>query len=170
MTLPLKILVTGAVGSGKTTLVKTLSEIDVVETDEHTSELIGKSTTTVALDYGQLDVDGRSVHLFGTPGQERFAYMWETLSEGADGMVLLFDATQSDAEERTRVLLDRIHTRSGDLPYVVGVTRTDLANGTTGPDPAASFRDGAHHVTDVDARDADSSRALLDALLSSVPA
>jgi signal recognition particle receptor subunit beta len=170
MNSPLKILVTGATGSGKTTFVQSLSDVEVVTTDEHTSELIGKSSTTVALDYGKLSVDDHPIHLFGTPGQERFAYMWETLSEGADGMILLMDATQEDAVERTQVLLDRIHSVRAGIPYVIGLTHTDLLNGNAPTEPPGPFDAAAHHASPVDARDANSSRQILTNLLEVVAA
>jgi signal recognition particle receptor subunit beta len=86
---PLKLVVSGPVGAGKTTFIGSLSEIPVVETDELASEDIGKERTTVALDFGLLTLDGVPIHLFGTPGQERFDFVWDILVEGALGLVLL---------------------------------------------------------------------------------
>lgn len=77
---PLK-LVAGPVGAGKTTFVGSLPEIPVVGTDELASEDIGKLHTTVAIDFGLLTLDNIPVHLFGTPGQDRFDFKWEILCE-----------------------------------------------------------------------------------------
>jgi hypothetical protein len=168
MDAPTKILVTGATGAGKTTLVQSLSDIPVVATDERTSDLSDKPSTTVALDYGQLTVDGRDIHLFGTPGQERFAYMWETLSTGADGMILLVNALQEENAAKTTVLLDRIHEAVPDLPFVVGLTHMDRHEG---PDAAAAppgIRDAACDVVPTDPRDVDSSRHLLSSLVADI--
>jgi hypothetical protein len=168
--MPLKILITGAIGSGKTTFVRAVSETDVVETDEHTRELTGKTSTTVALDYGQMTVDERRVHLFGTPGQERFAYMWEMLSKGADAMVVLLDATNDDAQTQTRVLLDRIRTERRDLPFVLAVTHSDVSGFDAAEAVSARFVDEAMHVLHLDARDADACRDVITNLLATTVA
>ena len=121
---PLKIIITGPVGAGKSTLIRTLSETEVVDTDAAATEAIGKETTTVALDHGTLHLDGHLLHLFGTPGQERFDFMWEILSQGALGILLLVRADRPDKLPAARNILDFVRSRA-PVPYVVGVTHLD---------------------------------------------
>lgn len=94
-----KIIFTGPVGAGKTTAISSLSDIPPVKTDRLASDMTRKRKpeTTVAMDYGLVNLaDGVAIHLYGTPGQERFDFMWEILVEGGIGLVLLIDNTRPD--------------------------------------------------------------------------
>jgi uncharacterized protein len=91
-----KILVSGPFASGKTSLIQTVSEIPVVSTEKSVSDesKVVKQQTTVALDFGRLTVnDDLVLYIFGTPGQERFSYMWDVLSVGALGLIVMVDST-----------------------------------------------------------------------------
>lgn len=104
---PFKIVVGGGFGAGKTTLVSAISEVRPLHTEEVLSAasigtddltgLEGKRTTTVALDYGRITISERvALYLFGLPGQERFAFLWDELAFGALGAVVLADVRRLD--------------------------------------------------------------------------
>ena len=103
----LKIVVVGGFGVGKTTLVRSVSEIRPLNTEEtmtrageavdDISEVRGKSATTVAFDFGRITLDERNVlYLFGAPGQERFWFLWDRLFAGTLGAVVLVDTRRID--------------------------------------------------------------------------
>src|SRR5579884_3777636 len=95
-----KIVVTGPFAAGKTTLIRTISEITVLSTEQGVTDSTRsrKSETTVAMDFGRITIDRDLVlYLFGTPGQERFDFMWEILGEGMLGYILLLDASRQDS-------------------------------------------------------------------------
>ena len=99
MPITYKLVFAGPVGAGKTTAIKSLSDIEVVTTEASISDggRAIKPTTTVAMDYGLMKLaSGDQVRLYGTPGQKRFDFMWDILSENALGVVLLVRADAPD--------------------------------------------------------------------------
>jgi small GTP-binding protein len=120
-----KIVVTGPFAAGKTTLIRTISEITVLSTEKDITDdtRVRKSETTVAMDFGRITIDRDLVlYLFGTPGQERFDFMWEILGEGMLGYVVLVDATRPESLEETVSILDAFR-RMARVPFVVGLNR-----------------------------------------------
>jgi signal recognition particle receptor subunit beta len=125
-----KIIFTGPVGAGKTTAVGTLSDITPVKTDCISTDMTRdrKAETTVAMDYGRVDLsDGVAVHLYGTPGQERFDFMWEILVGGGIGLVLLIDNTRDDPFVDLRFFINAFGKFIAETGLVIGITMTDLS-------------------------------------------
>lgn len=166
---PLKLVVAGPVGAGKTSFVQSLSETDVVDTNELASEAIGKAYTTVAMDFGTLNLDGQPIYLFGTPGQDRFDFMWEVLCEGALGLVLLVAGDRPGDFSQARRILDFITSRI-PVPFVVGVTRQDLPRAWEPEDVADYFELPPHQVLGLNATRTTSSILALIQLLETVGA
>jgi uncharacterized protein len=127
---PMKIVVTGPFAAGKTTLIETVSEVAVVGTERDVTDgaKAVKSRTTVAMDFGRISFGGGlSLFLFGTPGQRRFEMMWEILSEGMLGFILLVHAGDVRSLEEAVHILAKFR-RYADVPYVVGVSHLDRAD------------------------------------------
>ena len=173
--LALKILIAGGFGAGKTTLVSALSEVRPLQTEEiltgagiGTDDVSGveqKSTTTVAMDFGRITInEDLQVYLFGTPGQDRFWFLWDELAFGALGAVVLAD---------TRRLADCFpsidYFEQRNIPFVVGVNCFEGSRRFS----LESVRDALDLDPDVpmvlcDARDRQSGKLLLISLVEHV--
>ncbi|MDP2234539.1 MAG: ATP/GTP-binding protein [Actinomycetota bacterium] len=148
--------------------MKSVSEITVLSTERQVSDASGEGSgeTTVAMDFGRITVsDDVVLYLFGTPGQERFSFMWETLSEGMLGFVLLVDATSEDSVADAKSMIS-FFTQMSDVPFVVAANKVAaddidelrLVRQNLGLDDAVP-------LLPVDARDRDSVKAVLLGLL-----
>ena len=127
VTRPLKIVITGPFSAGKTTLIKSISEVAIVGTERDVTDESKsvKARTTVAMDFGRITfADDLSLFLFGTPGQRRFEVMWEILSEGMIGFILLVNAADDRSLEEASHILGQFR-KYADVPYVIGVTHLD---------------------------------------------
>jgi small GTP-binding protein len=121
-----KVVVTGPFAAGKTTLIRTISEITVLSTERGVTDSTRrrKAETTVAMDFGRITIDRDLVlYLFGTPGQDRFDFMWEILGEGMIGYLLLIDADREDSIEEA-VGIHEAFRRMARVPYVVALNRS----------------------------------------------
>lgn len=123
----LKILFTGTMGAGKTTAIAAISDIAPVVTDvANTDTSVAKARTTVGLDFGLVSLaDGNRMRLFGTPGQERFDFMWKILAQNAFDLIILIDNSRPDPVQDFRIYLDGFSDDLRMLPCTVGVGRTE---------------------------------------------
>ena len=123
-----KMVVTGPFNAGKTKFIQSVSEIDVVSTERKissTTEKSVKGTTTVAMDFGRITVDEDLVlYLFGTPGQKRFDFMWEILSEGMLGFIVMVDSARPETFREARSILQTFRAYA-PTPYVVAANKQD---------------------------------------------
>ena len=166
-----KIVVTGPFSAGKTTLIRTISEITVLSTEQDITDSTRsrKAETTVAMDFGRITIDRDLVlYLFGTPGQDRFDFMWEILGEGMLGYILLVDSSREDSLDEAVGILAAFR-KMARVPFVVALNRS------AGMDPQDEERvrevlalDEDTPVVPCDATDRESVKSVLLALLYSV--
>jgi uncharacterized protein len=172
-TTAVKILVVGPFGVGKTTLVTAVSEIRPLRTEERLTRpsaetdclagVEGKTTTTVAVDFGRLTLErDLTLYVFGTPGQDRFWFLWEGLTHGAIGAVVLVDTRRLESAFPT---IDYVEQRR--MPFVIAVNVFEGARYHYSADEIRDALDLAPHVPVVwcDARDRSSATTALAALV-----
>lgn len=170
----LKIVIVGGFGVGKTTMVRSVSEIRPLDTEatmttagvgvDDPTGAPGKSTTTVAFDFGRITIDAENVlYLFGAPGQERFWFLWDRLFTGALGAIVLVDPRRI---ADSWYAIDRLeHQRT---PFVVACN--NFGDDPPRPDEVRAALDLEPHVpfVDCDARSRESSKRVLIALVEHI--
>lgn len=166
-----KMVITGPFNAGKTEFISSVSEIDVVSTDRKISSEVEriKDTTTVAMDFGRITVDDDLVlYLFGTPGQKRFDFMWEILSEGMLGFIVMVDSTRPETFREARSILETFRAYA-PTPYVVAANKQDCEDAWELDDMRIALR--LNHKTKLVnciARDKESVKSVLLELLYSI--
>jgi uncharacterized protein len=162
----IKIVVAGGFGVGKTTLVNAVSEIPPLRTEEVLTEasvgvddmVEGKETTTVALDFGRITINAKVVlYLFGTPGQNRFWFMWDELAHGALGAIVLVDTRRLDSSFPS---IDFFERRG--IPFIVAVNEFEGAWPHTMEEVRLALDiDAGVPIVPCDARDRESAKRIL---------
>jgi len=121
-----KIVFAGSMGAGKSTAIQTISNIEVLTTEAMNTDVEAhrKSLTTVGIDYGELILeDGIVVGLYGTPGQERFNFIWNVITEGALGTILFIDHSTQNPIQELEYYLDYFKPKSSNI--IIGITHVD---------------------------------------------
>jgi len=169
----IKLLFVGSSGSGKTTALNTLSQGKCISTEVHPSDSVQlyKRYTTVAMDYAKVQFSRRlQLHLYGSPGQRRFAFMHTILRKNAQGLIIMVNNAQGDPFKEVAYYLDQHYDFLQHHQAVIGVTHNDQR-------PQPSLRQYRHFLNDlgyawpilkVDARQTVDMLELLSVLLEQV--
>jgi hypothetical protein len=165
-------VVTGPFSAGKTEFIQSVSEIDVVSTERKISSAAEKSikdSTTVAMDFGRITVnDDLVLYLFGTPGQKRFDFMWEILSEGMLGFIVMVDSTRPETFREARSILETFRAYA-PTPYVVAANKQDMEDAWDIDDMRHALRlDGKVKLLPCVATDKSTVKSVLVELLNNV--
>ncbi len=123
----MRLVVTGTVGAGKSTFIRSVSEIEVVDTDTRATDetALLKKRTTVAFDFGRLQFGPEmALHLYGTPGQTRFDFMWDILIHKAHAYIVLIAAHRPREFRQARNIINFMQARV-NVPMIIGITHTD---------------------------------------------
>ncbi len=165
-----KILFTGPVGAGKTTAIQTMSDVPVITTDEQATDMTKdrKGHTTVSMDYGYINIGKKErIHLYGTPGQERFDFMWDILKNGAAGLILLIDNSRKNPQQDLKFYTKSFKEFIDKGELVIGITRMDEQSKPTINDYRGWLKELSISapIFSVDAREKTDISSLIQALL-----
>lgn len=170
-----KIIFAGSMGAGKSTSIGTISDDDVISTDVVNTDKSSHSKllTTVGIDYGQIllppDI---KIALYGTPGQDRFKLVWNIVTQGALGTIILIDSTAKNAAEELPFYVNYFHDH-GMNNMVVGLTHTDVEGDYLTLDKCFDIMDASGFIFPifaVDSREKEDVLLLVETLLASIEA
>lgn len=167
----IKLIFAGPTGVGKTTAIAAISDTAPVNTDVTATDEVAemKATTTVAMDYSSMTLeDGTKVGLYGTPGQGRFDFMWKILAQGALGLVLLVDDSNSDAVTETKAYLDGFDELIRNTAVVVGVNKAQVAGDLSQYHALLDERGIIAPIITVDVREKEDVLMLIDMLTAAL--
>jgi uncharacterized protein len=167
----MRLVVTGTVGAGKSTFIRSASEIEVVDTDRKATDEVSdmKQNTTVSMDFGTLQFgEEMALHIYGTPGQVRFDFMWEILIERAHAYVLLIAAHRPSEFHHARRIMNFMNQRAR-VPMMIGITHGDCEGAWSSEDIALAlgYQDSSKRPPMVDVN-ADNEESVIDALITLV--
>lgn len=169
-----KLLFAGPMGAGKTTAIRSISNIPPVSTEAANIDVAqhGKAETTVGMDYGEVELDGGArLRLYGLPGQSRFDFMWKIVAQGAMGLVLLLDNSRKDSVAQMGQYLDAFGALVETSSVVIGIGRLGEGNTRISDYSRALQARGLQlPVFSVDVRQRDDVLLLLEALLQQIEA
>ncbi len=124
-----KLAIAGEVGSGKTCLIRTLSEISPIETEAKSSIDIGKTETTVGIDYGRLNLsEDTALGLYGVPGQERYSFLWEIVNNSLWGLLILIKCGETPDYQNFDKLLSFFAPADKKVSCVAAITHCETAS------------------------------------------
>lgn len=168
-----KIVFAGPVGAGKTTSIASISDIEPFSTEEVATDEVKnmKDKTTVAMDYGLMELgSGEHIHLYGVPGQARFDFMWEIITEGGIGLILLLNNANEKPLEEMAFYLENFKEFIDRTALAVGVTRMQAGLGPDLDEYAAELTRLGYKgpIFEVDGRKAEDVVTLVQSLLYSL--
>ncbi|MBL3588533.1 MAG: ATP/GTP-binding protein [gamma proteobacterium endosymbiont of Lamellibrachia anaximandri] len=168
-----KILFAGPVSAGKTTAITSVCTTPPLTTEAQATDISrdSKTTTTVAMDYGTMQLPGiKTLHLYGTPGETRFDFMWDILSKGSTGLVLLIDNTHPDPFSELHFFLRAFKKFTKKSRIAIGITKTDICISPRINDYQAQLRNVLPNIPvfSVDARNQIDVALLVEALVVSL--
>jgi signal recognition particle receptor subunit beta len=168
-----KIIFTGPVGAGKTTAITSISDFAPISTEQAATDETKdkKELTTVAMDYGSMRLDNNEMlHLYGTPGQERFNFMWDLLIDGSIGVIIMLDDANPAPLDDLRTFVNSFREFIHMNTAAIGITRMELGKGLKLSDYRAALNELELNIPvfEVDAREKSDVVMLLQALLYSL--
>ncbi|WP_317932447.1 GTP-binding protein [Halioxenophilus sp. WMMB6] len=169
-----KLLFTGTTGAGKTTAINVISDTPTISTEvENFDSAYDKETTTVGFDFGEVMLaEECMLRLYGTPGQDRFDFMWQILIEDALGLVILIDNSRPDPLADLTTYLEGFASELQAIPCVIGVGRQEQHQQPTLDDYCDHLEKFGHSlpVIPVDVREVEDVRLLLELLVAQIEA